>query len=535
MRAGFNFKNPDYRPIIEERLERLQMIRANPHVVAQLKAHYKHAPWDFINDWGVTIDPRNVAHKRPALVPFVLMPKQEDWLHWLCEKLNNEEPGITEKSRDMGLSWCAIAFAISMCLHNDGFTVGFGSRKEEYVDKAGHPKSLFWKGRQFLAHLPHEFRGGWDEKKHSPHMRISIPSTESVITGEAGDNIGRGDRATLYLVDEAAFLERPLLVDASLSQTTNCRIDLSSVNGMANPFAEKRWSWPAERVFTFHWRDDPRKDDAWYAKQCSILNPIVVAQEIDLNYAASAEGVLIPAEWVMAALDACEKLDIKPSGERLSAQDVADEGVDKNCFAARYGVELQRLDSWYGKGRDVYDTTVKMFSLMDEFGAQRGLFDSDGLGVGVRGDARVINEKRVENKLVARDIEPFWGSGAVLEPDKEFIKGDPQRGIMGRTNGDFFANRKAQAWWALRTRFQNTYRAVVENLDYDPDSIISIPSNLPERATLVAELSQPTYKINDAGKLLVNKTPDGMRSPNHADAVMMVYSPSQPKRRSFFD
>ncbi len=71
-------------------------------------------------------------------------------------------------------------------------------------------------------------------------MRVEFPETGAVIKGEAGDNIGRGDRTTLYLVDEAAFLQRPLLIDAALSQTTRCRIDLSSVNGMANPFAQKR-------------------------------------------------------------------------------------------------------------------------------------------------------------------------------------------------------------------------------------------------------------------------------------------------------
>jgi hypothetical protein len=38
-------------------------------------------------------------------------------------------------------------------------------------------------------------------------------------------------------------------------------------------------------VFTFHWRSDPRKDDEWYRNECEkIDNPIIVAQELDLNY-----------------------------------------------------------------------------------------------------------------------------------------------------------------------------------------------------------------------------------------------------------
>ena len=67
---------------------------------------------------------------------------------------------------------------------------------------------------------------------------MNSPIRAPLSKGEAGDNIGRGDRTTLYLVDEAAFLQRPLLIDAALSQTTRCRIDLSSVNGMTNPFAQ---------------------------------------------------------------------------------------------------------------------------------------------------------------------------------------------------------------------------------------------------------------------------------------------------------
>ncbi|ENF0482713.1 TerL protein, partial [Escherichia coli] len=105
--------------------------------------------------------------------------------------------------------------------------------------------------------------------------------------------------------------------------------DLSSVNGMNNPFAQKRHSGKIP-VFTFHWRSDPRKDDEWYHKECEkIDNPVIVAQELDLNYQASAEGILIPSEWVQAAVDAHIRLGIQPGGQRLGAMDVADEGRDK--------------------------------------------------------------------------------------------------------------------------------------------------------------------------------------------------------------
>jgi hypothetical protein len=41
---------------------------------------------------------------------------------------------------------------------------------------------------------------------------------------------------------------------------------------------------------------------------------------------------------------------------------------------------------------------------------------------------------------------------------------------------------------------------------------------------MMVELAQPTYKKNEAGKLVINKTPEGMKSPNLADAVMIVFS-----------
>lgn len=507
----FDFKKPDYRAVFEWRLERLRRIRADPSVLPAMRAFYADNPAQFIIDWGQTFDPRNADIGLPSVLPFLLFPKQEEWVHWLMERWKAREPGLTEKSRDMGMSWLTVATAATLCLTRPGVVIGFGSRKEDYVDKLGDPKSLFWKAREFVSYLPREFRGGFDRKLHAPHMRLLFPQTGSAMTGEAGDNIGRGDRTSIYFVDEAAHIERPQLVDASLSATTNCRQDLSSVNGMNNSFAKKRHGGKV-KVFTFHWRDDPRKDDAWYAKQCEDLDPVTVAQEIDINYSASAEGVLIPSAWVQASIDAAEKLGIKPTGVKRGALDVADEGKDKNAYAVRHGIAVTYLDEWSGKGDDIFGTVVKAFGISDTLELPGFHYDADGLGAGVRGDARVINEQRTR-KL---EVEPYRGSAGVYDPQGEMV--------AKRKNEDFFANLKAQCWWALRMRFQATYRAVAEGMPYDKDAIISIPSTLPLRTKLVLELSQPTYSLNTAGKVVIDKQPDGTTSPNLADAVVIVFS-----------
>lgn len=514
---GFDWRNPDYVAIYNQRIQRLQRIREQgAEAIEALKDYYREHPAQFITDWGVTFDPRLVERQLPAMIPFILFPKQEDWIKEIMGHWRNQRRGLTEKSRDGGLSWLAVALSGTLCLFYQGMTIGFGSRKEEYVDRSDSPKSLFWKARYFLKNLPIEFRGGWDGRKHSANMRIQFPETGSSMSGEAGDNIGRGDRTSIYFVDEAAYLERPQLVEAALSQTTNCRQDISSAHGMANPFAVHRHAGKIP-VFTFHWRDDPRKDDAWYAKQVAeIGDPIIVAQELDINYSASVEGVLIPSAWIQAAIDSHVKLGIANSGARFGALDVADEGHGKNAFCGAYGFLVEYLKEWTGKGSDILYTVQHAFQICDEYEYGELRYDADGLGAGVRGDARVINASRKIEKQRQITITPFWGSGPVINPDAEDVK--------GRTNKDFFGNFKAQSWWGVRTRFQKTFRAVTEGVAIKHDEMISISSHLPLLQKLVNELSQPTYKQNGVGKIIVDKTPEGMRSPNLADSLMIRFS-----------
>ncbi len=540
---SFDFKNPDYVTVFQKRLDRLQEIRSDARLLEACRVHYRESRYgavDLIEDWGVTVDSRNAGRRKgqsskPALMPFVLFPRQKEWLCWVIDHWYEGENGLSDKSRDVGMSWLAAALAGALATTQYEFKAGFGSRKEIYVDNAGDPKSLLWKVRSFLAHLPKEFRGGWTQKNraHSSHMFIHVPDTGATITGEAGDNIGRGDRASLYFVDESAHIVRPHLIEASLQATTDCRIDISSVNGTDNPFATKRFSWPSEHIFTFHWRDDPRKDDAWYEKQKRIIqNPLIIAQEVDLDYSASKSGVLIPSAWVQAAIGAAQKLGVSVEGARISGYDVADEGLDALAWAGRYGVELQHLDEWYGAGSDTFKSTVKAIGYCDMYGYGEMRYDADGLGTGVRGDGNRINEERVAAGRHAITVTPHRGSGAVVNPDKP-IDNEPGSDKIARTNKDFFANYKAQAWWHLRGLFQNVYRAVCENLVVDLGQIISINPALPHLAKLSQELSQVTYEINTKGQIIVVKQPDGTRSPNLADSVVIAYAPAEVKRTFF--
>lgn len=344
----FDWKSPDYTDIYASRVSNLTRLRENPELIAGVKEYYKDHPVEFINDFGMTFDPRNVEIGIPSIVPFLLFPKQVEFIEWLRDRWIGREDGLAEKSRDMGVSWLCVAFAVWMWLFHKGVVVGFGSRKEEYVDKIGDPKSLFWKIRQFVDLLPPELKPvGWSDKC-APFMRITNPENGSSIVGEAGDNIGRGNRTSIYFKDESAFYEHADAIDAALSQTSNCKIDVSTPNGSGNAFYRKRHGGKV-KVFVFDWKDDPRKDAAWYQKQCDTLDAVIVAQEVDRNYEGSVSNAFVPSQTVIDA-QARGPADVRPIGNLRVGIDVARFGDDKSCISFRRGrvllkqVVLTKLD-----------------------------------------------------------------------------------------------------------------------------------------------------------------------------------------------
>jgi len=526
-----DYKHPDYVSIYRQRADAIKRLNAlSTREFASIKAYYLdgHIP-DFISDWGMTVNPKNAGTSIPVIMPFILFPRQREWLDFIHRKWKAKEDGLTEKSRDIGISWLAMGYSVSLCVLGKNVAIGFGSAKEENVDASGDPDSLFYKGRMFAQNLPRRFKGDWDigNKNCTSHMRLLFPATGSTIIGKSGDNIGRGGRTAIFFVDESAHIEHPKLIDASLSANTDCRQDMSSVIGMANAFAEKRNEGKLE-VFTFSWRDDPRRDQEWADKKRASLDPVIWSSEYEISYTSSVEGVIIRNEWVVAAINLHKKLGIDPTGADVAALDIADEGRDKNAWAHRKGILLKHVEQWSGVGSDLYQSTARAMLLCDERKLTSFDYDADGMGAGVRGDAKALNDKRTERGPDGRpkgrpvNVHAFRGSESPLFPER-IVRG------TDRKNEDFFANRKAQAWWSgLRFRFQESFKAS-QGLPYEADSIISIDGDMAELPRLIIELSQPVYTINNAGKILVEKQPDGTMSPNLADATMMAFAPRKAK------
>jgi phage terminase large subunit len=115
-----------------------------------------------------------------------------------------------------------------------------------------------------------------------------------------------------------------------------------------------------------------RKAAAWEIvsgqDRVSDLAKHVFRQEVDRNYAASVEGVVIPAEWVKSAIDAHIKLGFEehPRDDCYAGLDVADGGGDRNALAVREGVTLRSVEQW-GE-RDTGVTTRKALDGVQAYG-----------------------------------------------------------------------------------------------------------------------------------------------------------------------
>jgi phage terminase large subunit len=235
---------------------------------------YRQDPVAWINHWAFTYDPRIAGTDIPTTLPFVLFRRQVEFADFLLACVNEQQNGLVEKSRDMGATWLCCAFSVWLWLYWPGAAVGWGSRKEQLVDKIGDPDSIFEKMRIIIRHLPKfMLPARFSEADDMPFMKIINRVTGATITGEAGDNIGRGGRKLIYFKDESAHYERPEKIEAALADNTNCQIDISSVNGLGNVFHRRREAGqeyhPGQalarnrvNVFVMDWRDHPAKDQA---------------------------------------------------------------------------------------------------------------------------------------------------------------------------------------------------------------------------------------------------------------------------------
>jgi hypothetical protein len=490
------------------RFELIQRLEADPQLqqLAYVRCA-KDAAWWF-NNFAWTYDPRGPAGGLPAYLPFDLFPRQEELIGWLDQRVASAEEGLVEKSRDVGWTWVAAGYALHKWIFAPGFKTTFGSRKEVYVDSKGDPDSIFGKIRLLMDRLPRWMvPRGFNPSEHDNFMRLLNPANGNAVTGEAGDNMGRGGRSSLYLVDEGAFIEHAEKVDAAIVANANCRIWASSVNGTGNVFFRKRHSGHIP-VFRFHWSDDPRKDEVWAAKKKQELSstPATWAAEYDIDYAASVEGICIPAKWV----ESSRKLAREPRGPGTAGLDVG-AGRAKSVLVPKFGPVVLMPTAW--QTVDNIQTTYAALEQAQRLGVMQINYDASGVG------------NTVTSTLVSANT-----GGVTVTPVNVGVP--PTETVMpdGRMAGQWFGNLKAQIWWAMRDAFKATHEHVLylegheDGVPHAEDEMIL----LPECGDLTGQISLPKWFKNDAGKIVIETKKQlaarGVPSPDFAEGLVLNFA-----------
>ena len=459
----------------------------------------------WFNDWAWTYDPREGGG---GFWPFILFPKQIDYVRWVEERIKAREEFILEKSRDTGATYLNAGIALHHWLFEPGFKTTFGANKAALVDTLGDPDSIFEKLRIMLFELPHWMQPmRFRRVKHDLYMRLINPDNGNLIDGEGGDNMGRGGRSTVYFIDEAAHVERCERVDAATLATADVRGWVSSVNGMGNVFARKRHSGRLP-VFTLHWSDDPRRNAEWAkAKKWTLNNDSIWAAEYDIDYSAAVEGVAIPGKWVQSARLLADLVDINPAGGTAGFDVGA--GKAESVFIARRGALVEAPIPWMDP--DTNSGAHKALDAARASGIKLLNFDSVGVGHGVT------------SVLSGADTEGLQVQAINVGVPASKIRTWPD----GRTSEEMFANLKAELWWLARERFKCSHERYLWETGNEggirhplSDCIV-----LPEDNLLQTQLSIVKWGRNERGKIAI-ETKDklrarGVASPDRAEALIL--------------
>ena len=499
------------RQSIIRRLDIIQKLENDPEGQAIALALCAKDPVFWFNTFAWTYDPRNASKKLPVYLPFDLFPRQEELVRWLEERVTFAEEGLVEKSRDVGWTWVAAGFALHRWRFVPGFKTTFGSRKEIYVDHIGDPDSIFGKLRLLLDRLPRwMLPAGLNRSEHDNFMRLLNPDNGNAVTGEAGDNMGRGGRSTLYVVDEGAFIEHADKVDAAIVANADCRIWASSANGAGNLFFRKRHSGNIP-VFRFHYADDPRKNAAWAEAKKKEVEPTTWASEYDIDYAASLEGVCIPAKWVESSRRLAEAWDRKPQGPGTAGLDVG-AGRAKSVLIPKFGPVVLQPHAW--QEVDNIQTTYRALDVAQQLGVTRVNYDPVGVG-----------------NTVTSTLAHANTGGVAMVPVN--VGNPPSDAIMpdGRTAAEWFANLKAQMWWAMRDAFKATHEHVLY-LEGDEDGVPHPDADLiliPNDADLIGQVSLVRWFRNEKGRIIMESKKQlaarGIPSPDFAESLVLNYAP----------
>jgi phage terminase large subunit len=495
--------------VLEKRRRALVLYEADrdPVYRAALREKARRSVRFFFEQFVFTFDPRRMQH-----FPMVLWPRQAEYLEALELLAGGGGDLVVEKSRDCGVTYLNIGFAVHRWLFVPGFTSGFCANLAGLVDQLDDPDTILEKGRMILRRLPWWLKpAGMDVAKDCLVGRFINRANGNVIVGEGGTEAGRGGRTTIYFIDEAAHIDKADRVNNATAATSRARLWCSSVNGPGNFFAQHRRSGRVP-VFVFDWRDDPRKDEAWAEAKRREIGAVAFAQEYGRDYGASTERVIIPGAWVEASRALrrhFEAQGVLPHERPVVGADVG-KGIAENVLIARRGPWVDRPECWVDANTAA--TAYRALDYCFRVGALALHYDSVGVGEGLTATFSLSEEaRRVEIAGVATGRP----ASDALWPDS-------------KTGREKFANIKAELWWRCRERLQRTFshwrwlKGLGEGEEQSMDAILLLPDD----DVLGTQLSTPMWFDAEGRKVMVETKMQlrsrGVPSPDRADALMLT-------------
>jgi hypothetical protein len=244
-----------------------------------------------INAFAYTYDPR----KPQPTIPFITYQYQDDGFAALLDAYGKYDL-LTEKSRDMGLSWMMLTLFWWKWQFHSRQSMMMVSRIEDLVDKKNEPDCLFWKIDFIIEHLPPWLRPTFERQKLSLY---NLDNNSSITGASTTSETSRGGRKTAILFDEfAAVPDGHSMLRASIGNT-NCRLFNSTPQGTANAFFDLAEG--SIKKLRIHWTMHPEKAEGqyvseygkarspWYDLQCQrAAHPQEIAQELDIDYLGSS-------------------------------------------------------------------------------------------------------------------------------------------------------------------------------------------------------------------------------------------------------
>jgi hypothetical protein len=236
-----------------------------------------------------------------GLIPFALWPAQAKLL-WTLVK---ERLVLILKARQLGISWLVCAYALHLCLFNDGRSVLLFSKGQFEANV------LIRRILGMYYRLPDWMRLLLPQLTKENTEELEWSNGSSIMSLPATQNAGRSLTASLVVMDEAAFMMWASTLYTALKPTIDGGgqlIILSTANGVGNLF-HQLWDRAEQGMGRFKtvfipWWARPGRDPEWYAAvEAEETEPGKVKQEYP---SSSAEAFVVSGhprfatEWVDA-------------------------------------------------------------------------------------------------------------------------------------------------------------------------------------------------------------------------------------------